>query len=103
MVGSAWLNGVQFVSRAVHPDPQDVAIVTLDAQTSSLGLPNGTQNSLNSKLQAAVAAVQRGNTNAAANQLNAFINQLQAQAGKEISASSAAALSAPANAIIATR
>ncbi|HEX2916369.1 MAG TPA: hypothetical protein VH186_36745 [Chloroflexia bacterium] len=44
----------------------------------------GIANSLNSKLAAAQAALDRGQTEVARNLLNAFINQVQAQAGKHI-------------------
>jgi hypothetical protein len=46
----------------------------------------GIANSLLSKLDAAQTALARGETTTAANLLNAFINQVQAQAGKHISA-----------------
>jgi hypothetical protein len=44
----------------------------------------GIANSLTSKSDAAAAQAAQGNTKAAANQLNAFINELNAQAGKHV-------------------
>lgn len=46
----------------------------------------GIANALLAKLDAAQAAYDRGNTTAALNQLNAFINQVKAQTGKSIDA-----------------
>ncbi|MGH9837978.1 MAG: PQQ-binding-like beta-propeller repeat protein [Blastocatellia bacterium] len=43
-----------------------------------LNLPNGTANSLEAKLNAALASVERGNANAALGQLGAFKNQVEA-------------------------
>ncbi len=43
----------------------------------------GVANSLNAKLEAALKALQKGNNGAAANQLNAFINQVNAVSGTE--------------------
>jgi sugar lactone lactonase YvrE len=53
------------------------------------GLPNvndGIKNALTSKLQNALASLARGNGTAAKNQLGAFINQVEAQRGKKLSA-----------------
>ena len=44
----------------------------------------GIANSLMSKADAAASQIAQGNTKAAANQLNAFINELDAQAGKHL-------------------
>jgi len=57
-------------------------------------------NSLKSKLEAAMASLARGNENSARGQLNAFINQVEAQAGKKISDSAADELIAAAQAIV---
>lgn len=43
----------------------------------------GVANSLNAKLRAALKALQKGNNRAAVNQLNAFINQVNAVSGTE--------------------
>jgi len=58
-------------------------------------------NSLNSKLEAARASLERGNFNSASGQLGAFINHVEAQQGKKISEAAAAALIAAAQAILA--
>jgi hypothetical protein len=46
---------------------------------------DGICNSLGAKLRAAKASIERGKLNAAENQLNAFINELEAQKGKAVS------------------
>jgi hypothetical protein len=62
----------------------------------------GNNKSLHSKLDAAMASLSAGNTNAAANQLRAFINEVEAmmRSGR-LSATSGQALIAEANAILA--
>ncbi len=59
------------------------------------------QNSLTGKLDNAQQKLAQGQTNAAANELQAFINQVQAQRGKKISIAAADDLIAQAQAIIA--
>jgi hypothetical protein len=56
------------------------------------GLASGTQNSLDAKLQAAIASFDKGNTTDGDNQLGAFINYVMAQKGKKIDAVTADAL-----------
>jgi predicted outer membrane repeat protein len=53
-------------------------IADLIAQVGTLDLNSGQQNSLTSKLQAAQQSLARGNDTAAGNQLNAFVNQVNA-------------------------
>jgi hypothetical protein len=57
-------------------------------------------NSLKSKLEAALASLERGNENSARGQLNAFINQVEAQRGKKISDAAADALISAAQAVL---
>ncbi|MFC1989937.1 hypothetical protein ACFLVW_05195 [Chloroflexota bacterium] len=47
-------------------------------------LPQGIENSLISKLENALKSLEKGNDGAAINQLNAFINEVEAQSGKNI-------------------
>jgi hypothetical protein len=47
-------------------------------------LPKGTENSLTSKLQNAIKSLEKGQQNAAINQLSAFINEAQAQRNKKL-------------------
>jgi hypothetical protein len=68
---------------------------------ASLNL-GGVGNALTAKLQAASANLAAGNTTPAINQLNAFENQVSAQAGKKISPADAAAMLAAADRIIAS-
>jgi hypothetical protein len=76
------------------------ATTNLQAQVDAAGLPQGTQNSLDSKLQAALASFNQGDTTAAKNQLGAFINEVGAQRGKKIDAPLADALIAYAQRVI---
>jgi probable HAF family extracellular repeat protein len=93
--------GLTATFHPVRLDPANVAVSILATQVTSLGLPFGTQTSLLSKLNDAIAAIQIGDFSTAIGDLGAFINEVNAQTGKKISASSAAALIAAANAIIA--
>lgn len=67
-----------------------------------LNLPAGNKTSLLAKLNAALQSIATGHTLTACNQLSAFINEVQAQAGKKIAAADAAALIAVASHIRAT-
>ena len=67
----------------------------------ALALTSGQINSLSTKLQDVLTSIAAGETAQAVNQLNAFINQVQAAANGKISAQVAAMLIAAAQAIIA--
>jgi MBG domain (YGX type) len=79
--GFTLVNGTLTVS-AITADSMS-ALVT---QLLAAGLIDnaGIANSLTSKLSGISAMIAQGNTNAAKNQLNAFINELDAQLGKHI-------------------
>ncbi|HEY8181388.1 MAG TPA: hypothetical protein VII32_04060 [Thermoanaerobaculia bacterium] len=64
------------------PDAQPPSMSALRHKVTSLRIPTGLADSLLSKLDAADAALQRGNTNAACGQLRAFINEVSAQSGR---------------------
>lgn len=72
-------------------------LAQIDAQVRGLGLPNGIENSLLVKLQAAQAALGSGDLAAVCAKLAAFINEVQAQSGKKIPAADATAVIAAAN------
>ena len=76
------------------------ATTNLLKQVNDGGLEQGTKDSLDSKLQAALDSFSQGNTTAAKNQLAAFINEVSAQKGKKIGDALADALSASAQEII---
>ncbi|UCE19790.1 MAG: FG-GAP repeat protein [Gemmatimonadota bacterium] len=57
-----------------------------------LALPQGTESALISKVDNAVASLESGNEGSAVNQLEAFINYVEAQSGKKISEEDAAML-----------
>ncbi len=78
--------------------PQD-DILALIAIVESL-FDGGLENSLTAKLTNAIKSLEMGNTATAINQLQSFINQVQAQRGKAISESDADMLIAQAQAII---
>lgn len=58
--------------------PLDDGFDLVRSQIGGLPLNSGEQNSLASKLDAALKSLSKGNDNAAVNQLNAFINQIWA-------------------------
>lgn len=91
--------GVRTASVTVRTPGQ--AVGGLTGTVDGMGLPRGTANSLNAKLRAAEASLDRGQGATAANQLNAFINEVQAmeQSGR-MTAADAAALTAAAQRII---
>ncbi len=60
-----------------------VSCLTVVTELKLLDLPNGLKNSLSSKLDNALASYENGNSNAAVNLLNAFINQVEAKRGKK--------------------
>jgi len=76
------------------------ATTNLIAVLSALSLPTNIVGELKASLDAAAAAFARGNQTAGANQLAAFQNKVQAQAGKKIDQATAAALIASAQQII---
>ena len=80
-------------------DPAQV-ISGLIRLKDSMNLPNGITNSLDAKLNAALDSVNRGNDNAAVNQLNAFINEVNAQTGNKITEAQSQLLITDAQAII---
>jgi len=100
IVGLGSLSGFQY-DHAYRLDPVNVAVSILEGQVISLGLPHGTQASLISKLQGAVAAIQISDFATAIGDLHALIHEVNALTGKKITASGAAALIAAANTIIA--
>jgi hypothetical protein len=72
--------------------PPQQQLAELDAAVRALGLPNGTENSLLVKIQSASRDLSNGQTAAACGKLDAFINEVQAQAGNKIPAAAAADL-----------
>jgi len=81
------------------PTPEDL-IDDLQSSVVDLDLPNGLENSLSSSLNNAMNSLQNGNTGAAINKLEAFINKVEAQRGKKIDEADANELIADAQAII---
>jgi hypothetical protein len=96
-VGSAYsTTGVDIVESA-----GPVALVeSLIIDVGALKLPKGLSNSLEKKLEGAAEKLRVANETAAANKLEAFNNQVSAQAGKKITVPDAAELIASSNRII---
>ena len=95
---SVTMNGPH-AGTAVYQLPAD-ALQTLISTVSGMNLPNGITHSLEAKLNAAEDSMNRGDNNAATNQLGAFINEVNAQSGKQISTDQAALLDSFAQNII---
>ena len=87
-----------------HPVETPTQLVTeLVNTTNSLNLQQGIDNSLDAKLQAALAALSAAKANditTACSQINAFLNEVMAQSGKKLTVAQANQLIAQANAIM---
>jgi hypothetical protein len=79
-----------------------MAVQDLFNELGDLDLPAGTENSLLSKLDAALNCLDNGNDNAAMNILDAFKNSIEAQRGKKITSEQADMLIETADDILAT-
>jgi hypothetical protein len=89
-----------FVAKIAASPAEELADVEILIPT--FGLPPGTENSLLAKVRAATAALARGDTTAACNQLNALINETNAQSGKKLTQGQANAIIDAAQAIRST-
>ncbi len=78
-----------FTITVLTPIQADQKLVSI---VNSMNLPGGESNSLDAKLSAALSSLIAHNSNTAKNQLNAFINEVNAQTGKKITQSQAAQL-----------
>jgi hypothetical protein len=96
-----WIN-LEFVERSASfgirirgpnegPSPAE-RVTELSATVAALGLPHGAANALDATLRAALHALDAGDIAGACDALGAFINQVNAQAGKRIPAGNAATL-----------
>jgi hypothetical protein len=77
---------ITFVSGTLTVLSYAQAISNLHAQVDSAHLPSGTQSSLDSQLQAAIAYFQAHDTSDGVSQLQSFINHVSAQRNKGIAA-----------------
>ena len=92
----------ELVVNAELPPPD--ALRSLSALVASYGLSNGVERSLTAKLQNAIAALEAANAGSrrdAANKIGAFINAVEAQRGKALTAAQADELTAKAQRILA--
>lgn len=72
--------------------PPEELVADLRVSIASLGLHDGTENSLDAKLRAALGALAAGDTAGACTALQDLVNQLVAQSGKKVPAADAAML-----------
>ena len=108
LVGNPGDNGAAVDSGSAHVfdlnrDPVSLLQALID-DVQAINLHHGIANSLDAKLDAALGALtdlNQNNDGAAINSLNAFINAVQAQAGKKIAQADADDLIASAQAILA--
>ena len=78
----------------------DEAIENLIDEIEGMDLPKGIANSLTSKLENALKSLEKGKDETAINQLDAFINQVEALSGKKMTEAQTDALIEAAEAII---
>ena len=81
------------------PSSTEDDISDLIALVESFGLPRGPENSLITKLDHALAALEASDTATACSDLTSFINECQAQSGKKLTADQATQLITSANQI----
>jgi hypothetical protein len=81
-----YLSGLE--GKGYFLDPEE-EIEDLFDDLQIMNLPEGTENSLLSKLDTALDCLGNGNDNAARNILNAFINSVSAQSGKKLTVAQA--------------
>jgi hypothetical protein len=94
-----YLSGLE--GKGYFLDPEE-AVEDLFEDLQIMDLPEGTENSLLSKLDTALNCLDNGNDNAASNILNAFINSVSAQSGKKLTVAQADELIAAAENILDT-
>jgi hypothetical protein len=82
------------------PVTVESALDQLMAQVIAYGLPKGLTNALTVKLDAALASWQRGRSNAAVNQIGAFIHEVDAKRGKALTDAQADTLIRMANIVV---
>jgi PKD repeat protein len=92
--------GVDTDSVLIEVLSTDDATETVCGDVEDMNMPKGLEDSCLSKLDNAIKSIEKGKDNAAANQLEAFINHVKAQSGKKISEEDADALIAAAQWII---
>ena len=83
------------------PDPAE-EIADLRELVAGLGIHHGIANALDSKLRAALAALEADDTAGACDSLQSFLNQVRAQRGKKLTVAQALQLTNAANEIRAT-
>ncbi len=92
--------GTDSVSMDVLVKSPQQATEVIEEIIEEMELESGTENSLNSILDNSIKSLDKGQENAAVNQLEAFINHVEAQRGKKLTEEEADALIAAAQQII---
>ncbi len=93
--------GVDVRTATVTVQTPSQGIGAIHAMVTGLGIGHGNASALGAKLRAAAASLARGDTTPAVNQLQAFINQVEAMvASGRLTAAQGAALVAEANRVI---
>jgi sugar lactone lactonase YvrE len=87
-------------TKTVYVQTPEEAIQDLISDVEELGLTTGVENSLISKLKNAIKSLAKDQKTAAINQLCAFINEVEAQRGKEITSTQADDLIAKAQRVV---
>src|SRR5262249_19554186 len=77
---------ITFVSGTLTVLSYSQATSNLQTRVDAAGLAQGMQSSLDSQLQAAIAAFAAGDTSDGVSQLQSFINHVSAQCGKQVAA-----------------
>ena len=95
----AVVGGLAYSAVASVVLPADAVRHLIDA-VDGMTLPRGIAQSLHAKLQAALNAIETGQNTTAVKQLNAFINAVAAQSGKQLSPSRARRLTSSARRIV---
>jgi len=88
------------VTAAFAPEPVTLLQLAMIPHVVNLDLPVGIENSLLSTLDAALISVDAGRNRSAANTLNAFVKQIEAQRGRKVSGGDADGLVSDAKAAI---
>lgn len=97
MAGNTELN--KSITININKAP-DILALELIGKIKNMGIEQGIQNSLTSKLDNVIKSVLKDNKNSATNQLSAFINEVDAQNGKKLSLEQASEAKVLANTII---
>ena len=98
--GAAAGDGVYQIFAAWTPSPEEIAIDALTRETEALALPVNLEKTLTDELVQSRNLLAVGDTTSTVNKLGAFVNQVNAKRGTDLTSAQADALISAANAII---